>query len=171
METDDLLAAFAAAPPMASHWPGEETDDGSARALAGLAALGQPTRLAVFRLLVQQEPDGLAAGAIATIVGAPHNSLSTHLAILVRAGLVSSARSGRSIVYRADLSGMRRLVAFLLADCCGGRPEVCGAVADLLAPSCGCAPGKSEAPATVVGGPADVSPASPLLNAPARTPR
>lgn len=144
METDDLLAALAAAPPTASHRPGEETDDGSARALAGLAALGQPTRLAVFRLLVRQEPDGLAAGAIAAAVGAPHNSLSTHLAILVRAGLVSSARSGRSIVYRADLSGMRRLVGFLLADCCGGRPEVCGAVADLLAPSCGCLSGGDD---------------------------
>jgi DNA-binding transcriptional ArsR family regulator len=139
MKADHLLATLAAAPPTPSHLGGE-ADDASARALAGLAALGQPIRLAVFRLLVRQEPDGLAAGAIAAAVGAPHNSLSTHLAILARAGLVSAQRNGRSIVYRADLDGMRRLVGFLLADCCGGRPEVCGVAADLLAPSCGCPP-------------------------------
>ena len=139
MDADDLLAALAATPPTLSHL-GEDADDPSARALAGLAALGQPIRLAVFRLLVRQEPDGLAAGAIAAAVGAPHNSLSTHLAILARAGLVSATRSGRSIVYRADLAGMRRLVGFLLADCCGGRPEVCGPITDLLAPSCDCPP-------------------------------
>lgn len=144
MEADDLIAALAAAPPTPSHLPGDDADDPSARALAGLAALGQPIRLAVFRLLVRQEPDGLAAGAIAAAVGAPHNSLSTHLAILARAGLVSATRSGRSIVYRADLAGMRRLVAFLLADCCGGRPEVCGPITDLLAPSCDCPPGGDE---------------------------
>ena len=140
MEADDIIANLAEAPPTPSHLPGDEADDPSARALAGLAALGQPIRLAVFRLLVRQEPDGLAAGAIAAAVGAPHNSLSTHLAILARAGLVSATRSGRSIVYRADLSGMRRLVAFLLADCCDGRPEVCGPITDLLAPSCDCPP-------------------------------
>ncbi len=146
MEADDLITTLAAAPPTPSHL-GADADDPSARALAGLAALGQPIRLAVFRLLVRQEPDGLAAGAIAAAVGAPHNSLSTHLAILARAGLVSATRSGRSIVYRADLSGMRRLVAFLLADCCGGRPEVCGVAADLLAPSCGCPPAAGQADA------------------------
>ena len=144
MEADDLIAALAASPPTPSHLPGDDADDPSARALAGLAALGQPIRLAVFRLLVRQEPDGLAAGAIAAAVGAPHNSLSTHLAILARAGLVSATRSGRSIVYRADLAGMRRLVAFLLADCCGGRPEVCGPITDLLSPACDCPPGGGE---------------------------
>jgi|GEM_PF-430747 len=166
MEADDLLAPLAATPPISSHL-GDEADDPAARALAGLAALGQPIRLAVFRLLVRQEPDGLAAGAIANAVGAPHNSLSTHLAILARAGLVSATRSGRSIVYRADLSGMRRLVAFLLADCCGGRPEVCGPITDLLAPSCDCPPGAA-------GNDADgdtVNPTSPTQNTPPRTPR
>lgn len=139
MDTD-LRATLAAVPPVPSHLPVGDADDPSARALAGLAALGQPVRLAVFRLLVGQEPDGLAAGAIAALIGAPHNSLSTHLAILARAGLVSATRNGRSIVYRADLAGIRRLVAFLLADCCGGRPEVCGPITDLLAPACDCPP-------------------------------
>ncbi|MGA2817537.1 MAG: helix-turn-helix domain-containing protein, partial [Xanthobacteraceae bacterium] len=61
-------------------------------ALAALAALGQPTRLAIFRLLVRKEPTGLSAGALAQAVGCPHNTLSTHIAILARAGLVKGAR-------------------------------------------------------------------------------
>jgi DNA-binding transcriptional ArsR family regulator len=132
------------APPALSHVPGDGVQP-DVRALAALAALGQPTRLAVFRLLVRHEPAGLAAGAIAAAVGGPHNTLSTHLAILARAGLVRATRDGRSIVYRADLDGMRALVSFLLADCCGGRPEVCGPIGDLLAADCGCEPGAGAA--------------------------
>jgi ArsR family transcriptional regulator len=94
-------------------------------ALAALAALGQPTRLAIFRLLIRREPDGLAAGAIAQSVGCPHNTLSTHLSILARSGLVQGTRDGRSIVYRADVEGMRALIAFLINDCCDGHPEIC----------------------------------------------
>ncbi len=65
-----------------------------AHAISALAALAQPTRLAIFRLLVQHEPVGITAGVIAETVGAPHNTLSTHLAILVRAGLLRSSREG-----------------------------------------------------------------------------
>lgn len=94
-------------------------------ALAGLAALGQPTRLAIFRLLMQREPVGLLAGAIAEAVGCPANTLSSHIAILARAGLVRGARDGRSIIYRADVDGMRALMSFLVTDCCNGHPELC----------------------------------------------
>ncbi len=94
-------------------------------ALAGLAALGQPTRLAIFRLLMQHEPVGLVAGAIAEAVGCPANTLSSHIAILARAGLVRGARDGRSIIYRADVDGMRALMSFLVTDCCNGHPELC----------------------------------------------
>jgi ArsR family transcriptional regulator len=94
-------------------------------ALAALAALGQPTRLEIFRLLMRREPGGLAAGAIADAIGCPHNTLSTHLTILARSGLVRGTRDGRSIVYRADVEGMRALVAFLITDCCDGHPEIC----------------------------------------------
>ena len=123
-----------------------------ASALAALAALGQLTRLAVFRLLVRHAPDGLPAGAIAASLGGPHNTLSTHLAILTRAGLAHATRDGRSIIYRADLDGVRSLVSFLLADCCGGRPEVCGPISDLLSANCGCGP---EVVAESDDGPAD----------------
>jgi len=94
-------------------------------ALAGLAALGQPTRLAIFRLLMQREPAGLLAGAIAQAVGCPANTLSSHIAILARAGLVRGVRDGRSIIYRADVDGMRALMSFLVTDCCNGHPELC----------------------------------------------
>ena len=109
-------------------------------ALAALAALGQPTRLEIFRLLIRREPEGLAAGAIADAVGAPHNTLSTHLAILARAGLVIGAREGRSIVYRADIEGMRDLISFLVTDCCDGHPEICDFQQFSGASTCGCKP-------------------------------
>ena len=70
-----------------------------------LSALAQPTRLAIFRLLVKHEPIGITAGVIAETVGAPHNTLSSHLAILVRAGLLRSSRDGRTIIYRSDVDG------------------------------------------------------------------
>lgn len=109
-------------------------------ALAALAALGQPTRLEVFRLLVRKEPRGLPAGAIADAVGCPHNTLSSHIAILARAGLVQGAREGRTIVYRADPVGMRALIAFLVTDCCDGHPELCGLTGVAPDEDCGCAP-------------------------------
>jgi ArsR family transcriptional regulator len=94
-------------------------------ALSALAALGQPTRLAIFRLLMQREPSGIPAGALAEAIGCPPNTLSTHLAILARAGLVRGERDGRSIVYRAGVEGMRALMEFLITDCCSGHPEFC----------------------------------------------
>jgi ArsR family transcriptional regulator, arsenate/arsenite/antimonite-responsive transcriptional repressor len=109
-------------------------------ALAALAALGQPTRLSIFRLLVRKEPDGLLAGALAEAVGCPHNTLSTHVAILVRAGLVNGTREGRTITYRADPPGTRALIAFLVTDCCDGRPELCGLPGQADEAECGCVP-------------------------------
>jgi ArsR family transcriptional regulator len=101
----------------------------SDHAIAVLAALAQPSRLEIFRLLLKSEPDGLAAGAIAEMLEAPHNSISTHLAILVRAGLLRSARNGRTIIYRADIEGMRALIGFLVNDCCDSHPELCSLAA------------------------------------------
>jgi DNA-binding transcriptional ArsR family regulator len=109
-----------------------------AHALAALAALGQSTRLEVFRLLVRCAPNGLPAGAIAATIDCPNNTLSSHLAILARAGLVRGTRDGRSITYRADLDGMRALVAFLLTDCCNGHPEICAPISSVIDSACGC---------------------------------
>jgi DNA-binding transcriptional ArsR family regulator len=114
-------------------------------ALSALAALGQPTRLEIFRLLMRKEPDGLAAGTIADTIGCPHNTLSTHLSILARAGLVRGTREGRSIIYRADVEGMRALVGFLVTDCCEGHPELCD-LQDALRETACCAPSSKRKP-------------------------
>lgn len=91
-----------------------------------LGALAHETRLSVFRMLVQAGPDGMIAGAIAEGQGVPPSTMSHHLATLERAGLVQSTRESRLIRYRADYAGMRRLLTFLMQDCCAGQPELCG---------------------------------------------
>jgi DNA-binding transcriptional ArsR family regulator len=105
-------------------------------ATMALAALAQPTRLDVFRLLVKQEPEGLPAGDIAKTLVVPHNTMSSHLAILDRAGLISSQRHGRSIVYRANLATLQSLTLFLLQDCCGGEPALCASLIESIKPCC-----------------------------------
>ncbi len=101
-------------------------------AIAALAALAQPTRLDTFRLLVKKEPKGVPAGELARLMAVPQNTMSAHLAILARAGLVIGERQSRSIIYRADLVRVREVALFLLKDCCGGRPDICAPlVADL----------------------------------------
>lgn len=104
--------------------------------LLALGALSQPTRLDVFRLLMQHEPKGLLAGEIARQLGVPHNTMSTHLAILTRAGLVSCQKQSRTMTYRAELPAVRELVTYLLRDCCGGRPELCAPLIEDLTPCC-----------------------------------
>ncbi|CAN5383852.1 metalloregulator ArsR/SmtB family transcription factor [soil metagenome] len=107
------------------------------RVIAALAALAQPTRLDTFRLLVRHEPDGLAAGAISDALNVPQNTMSTHLAILSRAGLVTSERRSRLIVYRAHLDGLRDLMLFLVKDCCNGNADLCAPLLAELAPCTG----------------------------------
>ena len=104
-----------------------------------LVAVQAPTRLEVFRLLMRKEPEGLSAGTIADAIGCPHNTLSSHLSILARSGLVQGTRDGRSIVYRADVEGIRALIAFMVTDCCEGHPELCN-LQDALRESAGCVP-------------------------------
>jgi ArsR family transcriptional regulator len=99
-------------------------------AVEALSALAHGHRLAVFRLLVRAGADGLPAGEIAREVGVLPNTLSTHLTILGHAGLVHSRREGRSVIYSANYGGMRDLLGFLVADCCAGRPEICGSLID-----------------------------------------
>lgn len=94
------------------------------QALDALSALAQQTRLDVFQLLIRHEPEGLAAGDIAEKLGVPQNTLSTHLAILVRAGLATSERRSRQIIYRALVPTVRGLVHYLVDDCCAGHPEL-----------------------------------------------
>jgi len=99
-------------------------------AIDALGALAHETRLSVFGMLVKAGPDGMIAGAIAEHQRVPPSTMSHHLATLERAGLVQSERESRLIHYRADYPGMRRLLIFLMQDCCQGAPEMCG---DLIA--------------------------------------
>lgn len=89
-------------------------------AIAALSALAHDHRLAVFRLLVQQGAEGLAAGAIAQALDLPNSSLSFHLAQLQQAGLATQRREGRSLIYAADYGAMNALMGFLTENCCQG---------------------------------------------------
>jgi DNA-binding transcriptional ArsR family regulator len=124
--------------PMPSDQRDRSRDDRLAsEAVAALAALAHPGRLEVFRLLVQAGPDGLAAGEIARATGSLPNTLSTNLGVLAAAGLAASRRDGRRIIYTAGYERMRDLLAFLMEDCCGGRPEVCAPLLEAVGRVCG----------------------------------
>jgi len=90
------------------------------RAAEGLAALGNRTRLRLFRLLVRAGEEGLNVGDIQTHIGLPASTLAHHLAILTRAGLVSQERRGREIISRADYDVVEGLAAYLTEECCAG---------------------------------------------------
>jgi arsenate reductase len=98
-------------------------------AMDGLGSLAQPTRLAAFRRLLAAHPGSVPAGELAKACDAPHNTMSTHLGVLARAGLVRVERDGRTMNYRADLAAFRGLITFLTRDCCSGRPDLCGDIA------------------------------------------
>jgi DNA-binding transcriptional ArsR family regulator len=93
--------------------------------VAALAALGQETRLEVFRLLVQRGPNGLAAGAIAQALDLPPSSLTFHLQQLMHAGLITQRRMSRQIIYAVDIAVMNEMMGYLTENCCGGNAALC----------------------------------------------
>ncbi|MGX9353340.1 ArsR/SmtB family transcription factor [Shimia sp. W99] len=105
-------------------------------ALSAFAALSQPLRLDVFRLLIARGEAGMLAGEIAQAMEVRQNTLSANLSVLLNAGLVRNAREGRAIRYFADTEGLRGLLGFLLQDCCGGRPELCQPLIEDLTCAC-----------------------------------
>ena len=94
-------------------------------AVNALAALAQENRLAVFRLLVRNAPDGLTPGVIGEQLELPAPTLSFHLKTLAQAGLVTAIQEGRFVRYRAEMAGINALIDFLTEDCCGGHPQLC----------------------------------------------
>lgn len=104
----------------------------TSQAVAGLRALAQDNRLAVYRLLVQAGPQGLAVGELAERLRLPGATLTNHLNILRHAGLVRDERQGRVIRCRADYAQMNALLGFLTENCCAGDTDAC-------APSSACA--------------------------------
>jgi len=103
-----------------------------ARAIESLGSLAQATRLSALRHLLEAHPNSLPAGEIAKRCAVPHNTMSTHLGVLNRAGLIAVERAGRSMNYWVDLSGYRGLLRFLMQDCCAGRADLCADVTRLI---------------------------------------
>ena len=97
-------------------------------AIRAFKALAQESRLAIFKLLVAAEPEGMPASTIGRQLGILPSTLSGHLALLHDAGLVKSRRDGREIIYSAQLASMGALVDFLLVDCCDGHETDCTAI-------------------------------------------
>ncbi|MEM1050109.1 MAG: metalloregulator ArsR/SmtB family transcription factor [Pseudomonadota bacterium] len=97
----------------------KETD-----ALQMLGALSQETRLHIIRYLIGRGQEGAPAGEIAETMGVISSKASFHLAALERAGLISSERRSRMIIYRARTDTLGGLVSFILNDCCAGHPDV-----------------------------------------------
>ena len=116
----------------------------SIEAVPTLAALAHEGRLAIFRLLVQAGPDGVAAGEVARRLGILPNTLSASFNVLAGAGLIHSHREGRSIIYAADYGRMSALLGFLMADCCNGAPEICGPLNQILEQAACCAPNQTK---------------------------
>ncbi len=108
----------------------------TAAALESLSALAHPTRLEAFRLLVRQEPDGLSTGQLVEASGLGQSTFSSHLSVLVAAGLVGSEKRGRQMIQRARIGGLRELMLFLAKDCCDGRAELCEPLVSELADCC-----------------------------------
>ena len=101
-------------------------------AIDAFSALAQASRMTIFRLLVTEGPDGLLVGEISNRLNIVPSTLSGHLAVLKRAGLLKASRHQREIHYCVDLSTMSELIGFLLADCCNGRVENCSEILSLL---------------------------------------
>ena len=90
-----------------------------------MAALAQPTRLAIYRLLVARGPEGVAAGQVAEKLKVAPATLSFHFKALSHAGLIDSRQEGRFIYYAANFVVMNGMVAYLTENCCGGDAAVC----------------------------------------------
>lgn len=105
-------------------------------ALKSFAGLSQETRLEAFRLLVKYGDKGIAAGELSDKLGIPQNTLSFHLSHLSQAGLVTSRKAGRSIIYTANLDTVQELVQFLMEDCCAMSKTACRNVEKILQKAC-----------------------------------
>jgi len=101
-------------------------------AIESFAAMAQDSRLAIFRLLVREQPDGLPVGEISRRLGILPSTLSGHLGVLRRARLLKSTRHQREIHYFVNLETMNDLIGFMLEDCCNGQLENCGEILSLL---------------------------------------
>ena len=101
------------------------------KAVEALSALAHEGRLSIFRLLVRAGRGGLAAGEVSRKLDVLPNTLSANLTVLANAGLVTSRRDGRSVIYSADYERMTGLLSFLMEDCCNGDAAICAPLAEV----------------------------------------
>ena len=101
-------------------------------AIEVFSALAQPTRISVFRLLVQVGPEGLPALEVSRRLDIVPSTLSGHLSILKRSGILTATRHQREIHYAANVAAVNEMIRFLLSDCCGGKIENCADILSLL---------------------------------------
>ena len=107
-------------------------------AAASLSALGNATRLRLYRLLVRAGPAGLPVGTLVKTLETPASTLAHHLARLTRAGLVEQEQRGREVRSRPDFAAMTRLMSFLTAECCTGVPSAQSATENACVPTSTC---------------------------------
>ena len=115
-------------------------------AVTALGALAQETRLAIFRLLVEAGPEGVAAGSIGETLKVPGATLSFHLKELARSGLVTARQERQFIYYAVEFERMAELMTFLTQNCCHGMPQKCLTVVETALGDC-CAPAKVKSKA------------------------
>ncbi len=106
--------------------------DFSKDAVTALGALAHEQRLAIFRLLVKAGKEGMTAGSIAEAVQSPASSISFHLSNLARAGIIIQRRESRLMIYTADYDRILSIIAYLIEDCCGGTPEICSPLTEII---------------------------------------
>jgi len=104
--------------------------------LKQLSALSHETRLKAFKMLMEAGPDGVQAGQISDLLNVAPNSLSAHLSVLSKSGLVTVERQGRNMVYRPNIPAVNSMLSSLVENCCNGHPEVCGPLAELQSVAC-----------------------------------
>jgi ArsR family transcriptional regulator len=97
----------------------------SLQVVKALSALAQPTRLAIFRLLVVCGPAGMAAGQVAEKLQVSAANMSFHFKTLSHAGLIESRQDGRFVYYTANFIVMNDMLAYLTENCCSGNPDAC----------------------------------------------
>ena len=98
---------------------------------ATFAALGQPSRLQIVRLLLSAYPKGLPAGEIQRELGIAAPTLSHHLDKLRQVGLITAAKDRQWIWYSVRAEALKHLIDFLFAECCTRNQVVDLAVGDL----------------------------------------
>lgn len=106
-----------------AHVEAMKIDDAAAR----LEALGNRTRLQIYRALVRAGRSGMPVGRLQDKLKIPASTLSHHIKSLVAVGLVSQVRESTTLVCHANYDAMQGLVDFLVAECCADEAECGGA--------------------------------------------